>query len=309
MLEVQGGGNAQDRPIWLDGTLVAAADARVNVLAHGLQRGCLAFDVGALREGPDGRRLLFRAPEHIARFLRSAELVGLSVEHDAGSLLAATLETARASGAASGLVRWSAFVASPEPDVVPRPTARTSTAIAVIATDDSARPAARVVVPRDVRKAGPEVLPPQVKAAGAYLPTMLAKRRALAEGYDEVVLLDREGRIAEAPTANAFAVIGGTLLTPPLERVLAGITRDSVLAVARAEGIATREAHLTPEEFEAADEAFLTATSLPVLAIATIGGHALRAGAPGPVTRRIRRAILACERGQDARFAGWTVSV
>jgi branched-chain amino acid aminotransferase len=138
---------------------------------------------------------------------------------------------------------------------------------------------------------------------------MLAKRRALAAGADEVVLLDREGRVAEAPTANVFAVKDGVLVTPPLDRVLAGITRDSILALAHAEGIPAREAHLSPQELATADEAFLAATSLPVQGIATVDGRALRDGAPGPVTRRVKEALLACERGEDPRFAAWVVPV
>jgi branched-chain amino acid aminotransferase len=138
---------------------------------------------------------------------------------------------------------------------------------------------------------------------------MLAKRRALAQGFDEVVLLDREGRAAEAPTANVFVAKNGTLTTPPVERVLAGITRDSVLAVARAEGIPVAEAHLSPDDLENADEAFLTATSLPVQAIASFDARTLPAGAPGPITARIRELITACEMGNDVRFADWTVEV
>jgi branched-chain amino acid aminotransferase len=167
----------------------------------------------------------------------------------------------------------------------------------------------RLSVPREARKAGPDVFPPQAKVAAAYLSPMLAKRRALAGGFDEIVLLDEQGRLTEAPTANVFAVKDGVLTTPPLERVLAGITRDSVLALARAEGIATREAHLSVDDLTSADEAFLTATSLPVQAIASVDGRALRAGAPGPVTVRIKEAVTACERGADARFARWVLEV
>jgi branched-chain amino acid aminotransferase len=305
--------------IWLDGETVPWDRARTSVLSHAMQRGATVFDVGALREGPRGEALLFRPAEHIARFLRSAAIVGLDVPWDAQALLEATLAVARASGAVSALVRWSAFVPSLEPDVVPRTGERASVAIAIITAEDSARPgggaspskpaAVRVAVPRASRKAGPDALPPQAKVAGAYLGPMLAKRRALSEGFDEVVLLDAAGCVAEAPTANVFAVEDGTLVTPPTERVLAGITRDSVLAIARAEGIPTREAHMSPEDLAGADEAFLSATSLPIQAIASIDGEALGHEAPGPVTSRIRAALKACERGEDPRFRSWVLGV
>lgn len=304
--------------LWIDGALVPWDEARVSVLSHAIQRGALVFDVGAMREGTGGRPLLFRAREHVERFLRSAALVGLEVPWDAETLLAATVQTARLGRATSALVRWSAFVPTPEPDVVPRAGAAASVAIAIITPEDNAPPGGppprkpamvRLSVPRDARKPGPEVFPPQAKVAAAYLGAMLAKRRALAAGFDEIVLLDEQGRLTEAPTANVFAVKDGVLTTPPLERVLAGITRDSVLALARAEGIATREAHLSLDDLASADEAFLTATSLPVQAIASVDGRPLRDGAPGPITTRIKEAVAACERGADERFARWILEI
>jgi branched-chain amino acid aminotransferase len=138
---------------------------------------------------------------------------------------------------------------------------------------------------------------------------MLAKRRALAAGFDEVVLLDGDGFVAEAPTANVFLARDGVLVTPPLDRVLAGITRDSVLAIARAEGVEAREERFTVDQLKDADEAFLVATSLPVQAIAAVNGRILREPAPGPLTRRIREVVTACERGSDPRFAEWSEAV
>lgn len=301
------------RPVWRDGALVPLEDARVSVLSHAMQRGSLVFDVGALRETAQGGVACFRPREHIERFRRSASLVGIDVPWSAGDLLAATLATARASGLSSALVRWSSFLPEPEPDVLPRASSRASVVIAVIAPGDTLAPgavaaprpsAARVAIPRDVRKAGPAVFPPQAKVAAAYLGPMLAKRRAVAAGHDEVVLLDEEGRVAEAPTANVFAVRAGTLLTPPAGRILAGITRASVLELARAEGIPAREVHLTPEELASADEAFLVGTSLPVLPISTVDGVSLRGGAPS-LAARIKALLVACERGEDKRFAHW----
>ncbi len=305
----------------MNGTLVAWDEARVSVLSHAIQRGALVFDVGVLRESGD-RALLFRPREHIARFLGSAALVGYEIPWSEAQLLEATVATARAAvatGTKSALMRWSGYVPTVEPDVVPRGAAAASVAIAVITAEDAVLPGAqapgpkaetvRLHIPRDVRKAGPEVFPPQAKVAASYLGPMLAKRAALAAGYDEVVLLDREGHVAEAPTANVFAVRAGELVTPPLERVLAGITRDTVLAIARAEGIPAREAHLAPEELAEADEAFLAASSFPVQAVASIDGRAMRAGAPGPMTRKLRAALTACERGEDPRFASWVVDV
>ena len=300
--------------VWLDGVLAGWDEASVSVLSHGIQRGALVFDVGVLRPGVAGWPLLFRPREHIERFLRSAALVGLDVPYAAAELMTATVETARASKATSAFVRWSAFVPTLEADVVPRPGTRARVAIAIITPEDAAGGPAlkpetvRVSIPRDTRKAGPEVFPPQAKVAASYLGPMVAKRAALAQGYDEIVLLDREGRLAEAPTANVFVVKDGTLRTPPLDRVLAGITRDSVLAIARTEGIPALEQHLSPEDLARADEAFLTASSLPVQAIASVDGRSLP-GAPGPVATRLSVGLRECERGADRRFSTWSVEL
>jgi branched-chain amino acid aminotransferase len=278
-----------------------------------MQRGSLVFDVGAVRETPRGA-VCFRPREHIRRFLRSAATVGLEVAWGEAELLDATLEAVRRSGVRSALVRWSAFWPSIEADVLPRRGARASVVVAVLTPADSVEPGeaprpkpetVRVGLSRDIRKAGPEVFPPYVKVAASYLGPMLAKRRVVADGHDEVVLLDSEGAVAEAPTANVFAVIGGALVTPTADRVLAGITRDSLLELARAEGVPAVERRLAPEELLAADEAFLAGTSLPVQAIAAIDGRPLRAGAPGPLTARMKALLVACERGEDARFERW----
>jgi branched-chain amino acid aminotransferase len=102
-----------------------------------------------------------------------------------------------------------------------------------------------------------------------------------------------------------FALVSGVLVSPPPDRTLAGITRASILELARAEGIATREAHITPDELASSDEAFLTATSLPIQAIASVDGRPMRSGAPGPVTARLKEAFAACTRGADPRFVHW----
>jgi branched-chain amino acid aminotransferase len=122
-----------------------------------------------------------------------------------------------------------------------------------------------------------------------------------------VVLLDGDGHLAEAPTANVFVVRSGVLSTPPLGRILPGITRDSALAIARAEGIPVHEAPLGPEDLASADEAFLTASSFPVQGISAVDGQPLPAETP--LTARMRSALLACERGEDPRFASWVVAV
>jgi branched-chain amino acid aminotransferase len=300
------------RPLWLDGEIVPYDDARVSVLSHAMHRGSLVFDFGAFHPTPRGVAV-FRIGDHVARFLRSASIVGLDVVHDRAALESATLAAVRASGLSDGFVRWSAFVGSFEPDLVPRSmAARVAIAAYVpgdlLAAGEAPKPnrvALRIALFDDARKAPPSALPPLAKVAAAYLGPMLARRRAVAAGADEVLLMGDDGYVAEAPTANVFAVVRGALVTPPLGRILDGITRESVLAIARAEQIETREEALSVRALEAADEAFLTASSFPIAPIAAVNDVAL-ADAPGAITRRLMARLSAAERGADSEFLAWT---
>lgn len=293
--------------MWLDGAMVASIDATLSLMGHAAQRGSLAFDVGSFHPTADGAAL-FRAREHVSRFLQSARTVGLDLPYTQDALLAASLDVVVDSGATQGLIRWSAFFAAEQPDLLPRScVGRVAIAVQLPQDPPSSRPL-RVAVFADARKASPDVLDPTVKAAGAYLGPMLARRRAVAAGMDDVVLLDRDGNLAEAPIANVFAVFGDVLSTPPLGCVLPGITRDSVLAIARDEGLAVREAPITPASFAAADEAFLTGTSMPLSPIGHINEVALKV-APGRITERLLRRLVSIQGGRDGTFAGWLTPI
>ena len=293
--------------LWLDGSMVASSTSGVPLMGHAAQRGSLVFDVGSFHTTPRGSAL-YRARDHVARFARSARIVGLELGFDEDTLLRAATRVVAESGSADGLVRWSVYYKATEPDLVPRDIATHVAVAAQALQDPPRRDPIRVAVFDDARKASRDVLPPETKAAGAYLGPMLARKRAIAAGADDVVLLDRDGDIAEAPIANAFAVVAGALWTPPLGQVLPGITRDSVLAFAREEGISVREEQLPLEAFTLADEAFLTSTSLPVAPIGWVNGTALRA-APGPITTRLTERLLAARRGADPAHEAWLTYV
>lgn len=289
--------------LWLDGSMVASTGASAPLMGHAVQRGSLVFDVGAFHSTARGPAL-FRGKDHVARFVRSARIVGFDLGHDEEELLRAAIEVIAASGAEEGLVRWSVLSRATEPDLVPRDLS-THVAVAAQTLQDPPRVTPiRVAVFDDARKASPDVLAPETKAAAAYLGPMLARKRATLAGADDVVLLDRDGDIAEGPIANTFAVVGGVLWTPPLGRILPGITRDSVLALARADGVPVREERLPRSVFEGADEAFLTGTSLPIAPIFAINERLLPS-APGPITARLVERLAAARRGKDVSRPDW----
>lgn len=303
--------------VWQNGELVPWSDATVSVLAQSVQRASLVFDIAAFHPTAQGTAV-FRLNEHVARFLRSARLIGLDVAYDAEALQLAASATIRNSGRDTGFVRFSAFFPSVEPDLVPGD-ARASIVIAAYARNEFPRapglraaPVAtglQITIPADVRKAGPEVFPPLAKVAASYLGPMLARRRALAAGFDEIVLLDGDGNVAEGPTQNVFAVYRGALVTPPLGRILDGITRDTVFHIAAAEGIEVREEALTGGDLAQAHEVFLASTSLPIGPVIGIDGRAVGSGSPGPVTRAVQGRFNAIMSGRDASFSKFLTTV
>jgi len=293
--------------LWLDGAIVETKAATIPLMGHAPQRGSLVFDVGSFHRTGSGVAL-FRAREHVARFARSARIVGLALPFDEDALVRAAVDVVAACERDDGLVRWSVYFTASEPDLLPRdPTTHVAVAAQLLQDPPRMKPI-RIATFDDARKAAPNALSPEAKVAAAYLGPMLARRRAVAAGADDVVLLDHAGNVAEAPIANVFVVKKGVLYTPSLGCVLPGITRDAVLALALAEGIEARETTVTREELASADEAFLTATSIPIAPIGAVDAHVL-GNAPGPVTTRLAARLGAAQRGDDPAFASWLTNV
>jgi branched-chain amino acid aminotransferase len=305
------------RQIWVDGEYLPWEQATVHVLSHSLQRGSLIFDYMSVHETARGPAV-FRMPEHVARFLDSARLVGLPLARSAAEIEAAILDTVRHNPGATA-VKVSAYLASIEVDVVPLDD-HVTLAIAAYdpKTDVNAhkskpahRPATlRLWIEKQVKNRRKDIVPPQAKVAANYTSPMWAKWNARRRGYDEILLVDERGHVAEGPTTNVFLVDrAGTLVTPPEETVLLGVTRRTILEIARHEGIPVKEASFTPEDLLAASEVFLTGTTAGVWPVASvddqpIGGEGSEPP-PGPVARRLGDRFRRIVAGEDPEFAGW----
>lgn len=312
-------GSVPERTLWIDGRFVPWAEATVHVLSHSHQRGSLVFDYMSVHETPGGAAV-FRLDDHLARFFTSVELVGLPLAREAGrdakALRTALLETVAANPGARA-VKISAYLASVEVDVVP---ADEHVTVAIAAYDPKADVQARKASPpapppkevriwleKQRRQRRPDILHPHAKVAGNYTSPMFAKWEARRRGYDEVLLVDEAGFLAEGPTTNFFLVDGeGTLRTPPEDSVLLGVTRRSILELARAEGVKVVEEPVRPEDLFAAAEAFLTGTSAGVWPIASVDDRAIGDGSPpGPVSRQLARRFTQVVSGEDEAFAHW----
>ncbi|MFQ5698159.1 MAG: aminotransferase class IV [Myxococcota bacterium] len=298
--------SSAERTIWIDGQLVAWQEATVHVLSQSLQRGSLVFDVMACY-GEPGQERVFGLVEHVDRFLASVASNGMELELDRASILAAIAKTVHANPGSEG-IKLSAYHAGVSLDVLPRQ-ARPCVAIAAFRFRDiygvdapPERQPARLAIAA-TRKTPSSVLSPQVKIAAGYTAAAVAKQRALREGFDDILFLDLEGRVAESSTQSFFAVEGQGLRTASLDRVLAGITRRAVIEIAEDEGIPIRQEAPPQSLLESASEAFLTGTTIDVWPVARIGERKLPQPVPGPVTIRLRDRLARVIAGEDPRLS------
>jgi len=287
------------------------------VLSHSLQRGSLIFDYMSVHETPRGAAI-FRLREHVERFQHSAELTGLPLGLSGLAIEAAIVETARANPGATA-IKVSAYLPSIEVDVVPMD-ARVSVAVAaydpledVIRRNPGSfpiKPALSLWVEKQRRSRREDIMPPQAKVAANSASAMVAKWAARRAGYDEIVLVDEEGFVAEAPTSNLFWVDGdGALHTPPEQRVLLGVTRRSILEIARHDGLAVGEARVRPEELMKAAEVFLTGTTAGVWPVASIDEQPIGEETPGPLTSQLRKRFYQVTSGRAPEFEHWLTFV
>lgn len=313
-----GASGDSDRLVWVDGEFRPWAAATVHVLSHSLQRGSLVFDYMSVHATPRGAAV-FRLREHVDRFFHSCGLMGLPIEQTAAEMVEAIRLTVRANPG-SRAVKLNAYFASVEIDVVPVDT-HVSVAIAAYdpkrdITDRLPRPSPprpqhlKLWIEKERANRREDILPPQAKVSANYASPMTAKARARAEGYDEIVLVDEFGHLAEGPTTNLFLVDEkGDLLTPQSDRVLHGVTRSSVIELAKAESIPFREAPLEPNALLTASEAFLTATTAGVWPVESVDRYELGAVCPGPVSTTLRDRFLRVISGDDSEFEHWLTLV
>jgi branched-chain amino acid aminotransferase len=258
---------------------------------------------------------VFRLPEHLERFRRSCELIGLRLEYDAAGLDLAVKQTVRINPGARA-VKISAFIASVEIDVVP---VDDEVQVAIAAFDPISDVLAhkgkpvpkrsetcRLWIEKEIHNRREDIVSPQAKVAANYVSTMGAKARARAAGHDEILLVDEYGQVAETPTANVFMVDrNGALLTPPVNRVLLGVTRSTVLELARASGLVVREVPITPDELLEASEVFLTGTTAGVWPVTSVDGQSIGAAEIGPVAKMLLERFERVVSGNDPKFAHW----
>jgi branched-chain amino acid aminotransferase len=272
----------RDGVIWFDGRMGPWRDAKLHVLSHGLHYASCVFEGERVYN-----KTIFKLREHTERLFHSARVLGFEIPSTPDALDAACNEVVAAQGITDGYVRPVAWRGS---EMMAVSAQHTTIHLAIAAWewpsyfDPEARLKGIRLGTARWRRPAPDSAPTDSKAAGLYMICTLSKHAAEADGFDDALMLDHRGLIAEATGANIFLVQDGTLQTPVPDCFLDGITRRTVIGLAEARGIEVVERHMPVDELEKSQEVFLTGTAAEVTPVAEIDGRCFEVG---PVTRAL----------------------
>lgn len=273
----------RDGWIWLDGRLVPWRDAKLHVLSHGLHYASAAFEGERAYNGH-----VFRLRDHTNRLINSGRILGFELPYTATQIDAAHREVLQANGLTDGYVRPIAWRGSEMMAVAAQ---HTSIHMAIAAWSwphyfaEDRMSGIRMCV-AEWRRPSPDTAPVHAKATGLYMIDTMSKHKAEAEGWDDALLLDWRGRVSEATGANIFFVVDGALHTPPPDCFLDGITRRSIMSLARKRQIKVVERSIELTDLACASECFLAGTAAEVTAVREVGGYRF---VPGAITERLTK--------------------
>ena len=298
--------------IWMDGGLVDWADAKIHVLSHAVHYGSGVFEGIRAYETSRGAAV-WHLDEHLRRLSRSAKLYHLDIPYSLEAMTDATKEVIRANGLSACYIRPLVLRGYGEMGVNPL-AAPVNVIIAVwpwgaYLGEEALEQGVRIKV-SSWRRNGQNSLPAAAKATGQYINSVLAKVESLKAGYDEAVILNEAGFITDGSGENVFVVRGGALTTPPIQAgCLDGITRGSVIQIARDLGYEVREENLVRTDLYNADEAFFTGTAAELTPIREVDDRAVGEGHRGPITKELQGAFFAATKGETERYQGWLTYV
>ena len=297
--------------IWFDGKLVPWDQAQVHVLTHGLHYGTGVFEGIRTYACPDGTSAVFRLPEHSKRLINSAKILGLDIPYSAEEISKAIIDTLVANKLPEGYIRPLAFAGAGDMGVYP---GNNPTHTIIAAWPWGAYLGAEAlelgirVKTSSFARMHVNTLMSKSKAAGNYVNSVLAKMEVKHDGYDEALMLDTNGYVCEATGENFFIVRKGVIKTPPLTAILDGITRDSIITIARDLGYTVEEQLFTRDEVYYADEAFFSGTAAELTPIRELDNRVIGEGHAGPVTKALPEAFFKAAKGHDPRYGHWLTS-
>lgn len=293
--------------IWMDGILVPYDQATVHFITPTLHYGVGVFEGIRCYSTPRGPAV-FRLQEHLQRFLESIHILGIvDFPYTVEELRLAVLQTIRANGFEECYVRPLMYLEGPMGLNMDRSRPRVGIATwewGPYLGEDAMRFGIHMMVASFARL-HPNVNMTKSKVSGNYVNSMMVKTLALRSGYDEAVILDPQGFVAECTGENLFMVRRGTIYTPPNATVLEGITRDALLTLAADLGIPVKETLITRDQLYIADEVFICGTAAEVVGVRDIDHRKVGEGRPGPVTLALADAFYANARGEGAHSTEW----
>jgi branched-chain amino acid aminotransferase len=301
----------RDGQIWYDGKLVPWRDATTHVLTHSLHYGLAVFEGLRAYKTANGTAI-FRLKEHTDRLFNSAHIFMMKMPYDKQTLIEAQKEVVRANQLESCYVRPIAFYGSEKMGVSPKG-AQVHIAIAAwpwgaYLGADGIEKGIRVKTSSYARH-HINVTMCRAKFSGTYANSILANQEALEHGYDEALLLDVDGYVAEGSGENLFIVKNGKLYEPELTSALIGITRDAVISMARDIGVEVHSKRITRDDVYIADEAFFTGTAAEVTPIRELDSRAIGSGQRGPITAKLQSMFFDVVNGRSEKYRHWLTYV
>ncbi len=294
--------------IWFDGKLVPWDEANVHVLTHTLHYGVGVFEGIRAYKCTDGRSAVFRLKEHVDRLFDSAKILHMTIPYTREDIVKAIVETLQANRMAEGYIRPIVFIGDGMMGVHPgNNPIRVAIAtwpwgayLGAEALDKGIRVATSSYIRHHVN-----IMMTKAKASGNYLNSVLAKMEAKANGYDEAVLLDPDGYVAEGSGENIFLFRSGYLKTPPLTSILEGITRNSVMTLAADLGYKVVEERFTRDYLYVADEAFFTGTAAEITPVREVDRRVIGEGKAGPVAKKLQTEYFKVVKGENKKYESW----
>lgn len=301
----------RDGLIWYDGELVPWRNATTHVLTHSLHYGLAVFEGVRAYKASVGTAI-FRLQDHTRRLFNSAHIYQMAIPYDQNTIEQAQLEVVRRNNLESCYIRPLVFYGSEKMGVSPKG-ATVHVAIAAwpwgaYLGEEALQQGIRVKVSSFARQ-HVNVTMPRAKVASTYANSILANAEALDHGYDEAILLDTEGFVAEGSGENIFIVRDGVLCEPEIASALTGITRSTVHSIAADLGIPVSTKRLTRDDLYIADEAFFSGTAAEITPIREVDGRTIGKGSRGPLTEKIQQAFFDIVNGNNPKYHHWLSKV
>ncbi|RJQ49952.1 MAG: branched-chain amino acid transaminase [Nitrospiraceae bacterium] len=301
----------ESKKIWMDGKFVNWADANIHILTHTLHYGTGAFEGIRCYRAKNGSAV-FRLKEHVDRLFDSCHILRIDPPFSRQQISKAITDTVKVNGLKECYIRPLVYLGYGAMGLYPKENPiRVAVAVwpwGAYLGEDGIKNGIRARISSFARQHVNAALT-KSKTCGDYVNSTLAKREAIASGYEEALLLDTSGFVSEGTGQNIFMVRDGELITPPLPSVLEGITRKSIIEMAQKLKIRVKEASFTRDEMYIADEVFLTGTAAEVTPVREIDDRTVGSGKPGPVTKKLQSLFFRIVKGEEKAYKAWLTHI